>query len=147
MAELKTVARTTPAGQIAQIVSEDGGVIVDRVIPGNVIDELFEILEPDLNAAEVDTRNLYGRAKRGVRDLFSKSSRFIDVVLLSQLMQDVNKLVLQFGGHHHRLSSEGAGEMLKGGEVKEWPDEAFRPSAISGSMSAAAQASTFASLK
>jgi ectoine hydroxylase-related dioxygenase (phytanoyl-CoA dioxygenase family) len=134
MSELRTVTPTTPAEQIARIVNEDGGVIVDRVIPGKVIDELFGILAPDLDAAEVDTRNLYGRAKRGVRDLFMRSSRFIDVVLLNQPMQDVNKLVLQSGGHHHRLSSEGAGEILKGGkdqflhrEIDSFPHLAYSP--------------------
>src|SRR5215475_3095580 len=107
------LAASTPAEQVAAMLSHDGVVVVDRVVPPEVMDSARAELEPYLRATAVGTDEFSGRRTRRTGGLVARSATCRELVM-HPLVLDTVRVVLghvaSFQLHLTQVIAIGPGE-------------------------------------
>src|SRR5215831_638900 len=107
------LAASTPVEQIAATLGRDGVVVVDRVVPPDVMDRAGTELEPYLHATAVGTDEFSGRRTRRTGGLVARSATSRELIM-HPLVLDTVRVVLgdvaSFQLHLTQVIAIGPGE-------------------------------------
>ena len=110
---IEHLAASTPAEQIAATLGRDGVVVVDRVVPPDVMDRARAELEPYLRATAVGTDEFSGRRTRRTGGLVARSATCRELIM-HPLVLDTVRVVLghvaSFQLHLTQVIAIGPGE-------------------------------------
>src|SRR5215831_7293750 len=122
------LAASTPAEQIAATLSRDGVVVVDRVVPPEVMDRARADLEPYLRATPVGTDEFSGRRTRRTGGLVARSATARDLIMHPVVLDTVRIVlghVAAFQLHLTQVIAIGPGEPAQMVHRDQWAYDFF----------------------
>src|SRR6266852_3731635 len=90
---IRHVVATASADEIAAVISEDGGAIVDCLVPPSVMDRAALELQPYVAATNTGRDDFAGRRTRRTGGLIARSETCRDLVMHPTVLGGVGKLL------------------------------------------------------
>jgi ectoine hydroxylase-related dioxygenase (phytanoyl-CoA dioxygenase family) len=122
------LAASTPAEQVAATLRRDGVVVVDQVVPPDVLDRARAELDPYLRATAVGTDEFSGRRTRRTGGLIARSATARDLIM-HPLVLDTMRIVLghvaAFQLHLTQVIAIGPGEPAQMVHRDQWAYDFF----------------------
>jgi len=101
MAALRHLTNTAPLADVLGALHDDGGVIVDQLLPADVLDAFRADMEraaaafqPGTRSDDANVRNFWGNATKRFTRLASRSAAFVDILLNPTLLGVADALLL-----------------------------------------------------
>lgn len=92
---LVTFEAGAPAGDIAAALKRDGGVIIEKLLPAELMDEVYAEIEANVRSAELESRSvLWPEGNKTVGALAAVSPTFADRLMTHPKLLDVADAVL-----------------------------------------------------
>lgn len=89
---IETMPATTPASAIADTLARDGVVIIERLVPDRVLDQVLTELGPELEGSEIGGGEFFGGTSKRVSAIMARSATAAGIVghpLLLEVMEEV----------------------------------------------------------
>jgi ectoine hydroxylase-related dioxygenase (phytanoyl-CoA dioxygenase family) len=90
---IRHVVATASADEIAAVISEDGGAIVDRLVPPSVMDRAALELQPYVAATNTGRDDFAGRRTRRTGGLIARSETCRDLVMNTLVLSTAKKML------------------------------------------------------
>jgi hypothetical protein len=90
---IRHVVASASADEIAAAISEDGGAIVDCLVPPSVMDRAAQELQPYLAATNIGRDDFAGRRTRRTGGLIARSETCRDLVMNTFVLSTAKKML------------------------------------------------------
>lgn len=117
---IESFSKDANATEIVAALDRDGAAIVREVVAPQTMDDLLELVTPDLETSferiEAAGGEYFGHRSKPLFGLFGRGREFSEELLLHPLLGPVADAVLGPNGDHYRVNVGGVMQVWEGGE-------------------------------